>query len=213
MVITMASFMRCLRSAPANLIKVGLLAACISLFPPVLRAQGVGEFTSFALERGVDDLTLSGALQFELPVQVEEALYKGIPMVFLAETSLLRERWYWSDKIIAETARQYRLAFQPLTRRWRVSLSSGAAATTGQGLALSQSFDTLDQALSSIKRISRWRVSALADIDPAVRYRFEFHFRLDLGQLPRPFQIGAIGQGEWVVAVSRVETLSAENLP
>lgn len=209
----MASFMRCLRSAPTNLIRVWVLAACVLLLSPALRAQGVGEITSFALERGSDDLTLSAAIQFELPVQVEEALFKGIPMVFLAETSVLRERWYWSNKIVAETARQYRLAFQPLTLRWRVSLSSGAAATTGQGLALSQSFDTLDQALASIKRISRWRVAALADIDPALRYRFEFHFRLDLAQLPRPFQIGAIGQGEWVIAVSRVETLSAENPP
>jgi hypothetical protein len=209
----MASSMRCLRSAPASLIKAWVVAAFVILLAPALRAQGVGELTSFALERGTDDLTLSAAIQFELPVQVEEALFKGIPMVFLAETSLLRERWYWSDKIIAESARQYRLAFQPLTRRWRVSLSSGAAAMTGQGLALSQSFDTLDQALATIKRISRWRVANLADLDPAQRYRFEFHFRLDLGQLPRPFQIGAIGQGEWVIAVSRVEVLAAENLP
>jgi hypothetical protein len=209
----MASSMRCLRSAPTSLIGIWVVAACILLLSPALRAQGVGELTSFAIERGTDDLTLSAALQFELPVQVEEALFKGIPMVFLAETRLLRERWYWSDKVVAENARQYRLAFQPLTRRWRVSLSSGAAATTGQGLALSQSFDTLDQALATIKRISRWRVAALADIDPVFRYRFEFNFRLDLGQLPRPFQIGAIGQGEWVIAVSRVEVISAESLP
>jgi hypothetical protein len=209
----MVSFMRCLRNAPASLIRGWVIAACVLLLSPALRAQGVGELTSFALERGSDDLTLSASLQFELPVQVEEALFKGIPMVFLAETSVLQERWYWSDKVVAETTRQYRLAFQPLTRRWRVSLSSGAAATTGQGLALSQSFDTLDQALATIKRISRWRVAAMADIDPVLHYRFEFHFRLDLGQLPRPFQIGAIGQGEWVIAVSRVEALSAAKLP
>jgi hypothetical protein len=209
----MASFMRCLRSAPASLIRIWVVAACVLLLSPVLRAQGVGELASFALDRGAEDLTLSATVQFDLPGQVEEALSKGIPMVFVAETSLLRERWYWSDKVVAETTRQYRLAFQPLTRRWRVSLSSGAAATTGQGLALSQSFDTLDQALASIKRISRWRVAALADMDPTLRYRFEFNFRLDLGQLPRPFQIGAIGQGEWVIAVSRVETLPAETRP
>lgn len=209
----MASFMRCLRSALTNFARTWLVAACALLLPPALWAQGGGELASFELERGAEELTLSAMLQFDLPTQVEEALSKGIPMVFVAETSLLRERWYWSDKVIAETNRQYRLAFQPLTRRWRVSVSSGAAATTGQGLALSQSFDTLDQALASIKRISRWRVAALADMDPVFRHRFEFHFRLDLGQLPRPFQIGAIGQGEWVVAVSRVEILPAENRP
>jgi hypothetical protein len=141
---------------------------------------------------------------------VEEALLKGIPMVFVAETELLRERWYWYDKTVATSTRHFRLAFQPLTRRWRLNISSGAANATGQGLALNQSFDTLQQALTAIKRISRWRVAGTNELDPALRYRFEFRFRLDLGQLPRPFQIGAIGQSEWDIAVVRSELLAPE---
>jgi hypothetical protein len=87
----MAFSMRCLRSAPVRLIPVWLVTACILLMSPALRAQGVGEITSFSLERSTEDLTLTTALQFELPGQVEDALVKGIPMVFLAETRLLRE--------------------------------------------------------------------------------------------------------------------------
>ena len=34
----------------------------------------------------------------EIPSAVEDALLKGIPMVFLAEADILRERWYWYDK-------------------------------------------------------------------------------------------------------------------
>ncbi|MBX9818688.1 MAG: DUF4390 domain-containing protein [Burkholderiaceae bacterium] len=187
-----------------------LVAVCILGFCLLGRAQGAAEIVSFELERGNEELSLTAQLQFELSATVEEALLKGIPMVFVAETELLRERWYWYDKSVASSARHLRLAFQPLTRRWRLNISSGAASATGQGLALNQSFDTLQQALAAIKRISRWRVAGANELDPAVRYRFEFRFRLDLGQLPRPFQIGAIGQSEWDIFIVRSELLPPE---
>ncbi len=194
-----------LKQAVRWLLAASLVGLCL-----LARAQSPAELSSFELERGPEELSLSAQLQFDLSPAVEEALLKGIPMVFVAETELLRERWYWYDKSVALSSRQFRLAFQPLTRRWRLNISSGAANPTGQGLALNQSFDTLQQALATIKRISRWRVAAANELDPALRYRFEFRFRLDLGQLPRPFQIGAIGQPEWEIGVSRSEVLAPE---
>lgn len=187
-----------------------LIAVCLVGLCLLARAQSTAELSSFALERGSEELNVSAQLEFELSPTVEEALLKGIPMVFVAETELLRERWYWYDKSVAISTRQFRLAFQPLTRRWRLNISSGTANATGQGLALNQSFDTLQQALATIKRISRWRVAGANELDAAVRYRFEFRFRLDLGQLPRPFQIGAIGQSEWDIGVTRSELLAPE---
>lgn len=187
-----------------------LIAVCLVGLCLLARAQSTAELSSFALERGSEELSVSAQLEFELSPTVEEALLKGIPMVFVAETELLRERWYWYDKSVAISTRQFRLAFQPLTRRWRLNISSGTANATGQGLALNQSFDTLQQALATIKRISRWRVAGANELDAAVRYRFEFRFRLDLGLLPRPFQIGAIGQSEWDIGVTRSELLAPE---
>lgn len=187
-----------------------LFAVCLVGLCLLARAQSTAELSSFELERGSEELSVSAQLEFELSPTVEEALLKGIPMVFVAETELLRERWYWYDKSVAISTRQFRLAFQPLTRRWRLNISSGTANATGQGLALNQSFDTLQQALATIKRISRWRVAGASELDPTVRYRFEFRFRLDLGQLPRPFQIGAIGQSDWDIGVTRSELLAPE---
>jgi hypothetical protein len=66
-------------------------------------------------------------------------------------------------------------------------------------LALSQSYETLAQALASVKQLSQWKVGDITEADPNVKYKVEFRFRLDLSQLPRPFQIGAIGQSEWSV--------------
>jgi hypothetical protein len=78
------------------------------------------------------------------------------------------------------------------------------------GLALNQSLDTLNQALSVIKRVSRWKIADISDLDPAVKYKVEFRFRLDLAQLPRPFQIGALGQSEWDISAVITQPLSIE---
>jgi len=132
-------------------------------------------------------------------------------MVFVAEADVLRERWYWYDKKLASVQRQMRLAYQPLTRRWRLNINAGIASGAPAGLALNQSLDTLAQALSTIKRVSRWRIADTAELDPGLKYKVEFRFRLDLTQLPRPFQIGTLGQTEWDIAATAVAPLSFEN--
>lgn len=69
-------------------------------------------------------------------------------------------------------------------------------------MALGQVFETLPQTLTAIKRISRWKIAESSDLDVGSRYRVEFRFQLDVGQLPRPFQIGALGQTEWDLSAS-----------
>ena len=202
--------MRSLRSVLFNKAVRWLILASLVGVVRMAAAQGAVELTLFDAERGPDEVTVSTQLQFELPSTVEDALLKGIPMVFVAEAEVLKERWYWSDKSVGSATRQFRLAFQPLTRHWRLNVSTGPGPATGLGLALNQSYDTLQQALSAIKRISRWKVMNTADLDPNLRYRLEFRFRLDLSQLPRPFQIGALGQSEWEVAMTRYVILAPE---
>lgn len=175
-------------------------------------AQNLTEITQLKVERAEDDILLSAQMQFDIPAAVEDALVKGIPMVFVAEADVLRERWYWYDKKVATAQRHMRLAYQPLTRRWRLNINVGSGATAPVGLALNQSLDTLAQAMAVIKRISRWKVADAADFDPAVKFKVEFRYRLDLGQLPRPFQIGALGQSEWDIAATSVLPLSLENI-
>jgi hypothetical protein len=187
-----------------------LTFACALLACVVARAQVVTEISQFHLERSDDEWQLSAQLQFELPSLVEDALLKGIPMVFVSGADVLRERWYWSDKKVVSAERHMRLAYQPLTRRWRLNVGSGPASSNGVGLALNQSFDTLGQALSAIKRIAKWKVADAAELDPGTRYKLEFRFRLDLGQLPRPFQIGALGQSDWDISAAVLAPLVNE---
>lgn len=172
------------------------------------QAQTSTEVTQFRVERADDEVLVSAQMLFDLPAAVEDALLKGVPLFFVAETDIVRERWYWYDKQVSTAARHMRLAYQPLTRRWRLNVTSGAVREGSLGLALNQSFDTLAQALASIKRILRWKVADATELDGSVKYKVEFRFRLDLSQLPRPFQIGAIGQSDWDLAASASTPLS-----
>ena len=104
-----------------------------------------------------------------------------------------------------------RIAYQPLTRRWRLNVSTGSDRAGSTGLALNQSFDTLPQALSVIKRIFRWRIAAAGDLDGGGKHKLELRFRLDLSRLPRPFQIGAIGQSDWDVGATVANPLVLES--
>jgi hypothetical protein len=176
---------------------------------PVYAQAPPAEVTQLLVERGDDGgVHLSATVRFELPMVVEEALAKGIPMYFVAEAAIFRDRWYWTDKRVASAARHMRLAFQPLTRRWRLQVSSEPIGNSG--LVLGQMFDTREDALAAVQRISRWRIADASAIDPQATNTVEFRFRLDVSQLPRPFQIGAVGQSEWNISASRTQRLDLD---
>ena len=46
--------------------------------------------------------------------------------------------------------------------------------------------------MAAVQRISHWKIAEAGDVDPDARYNVDFRFRLDVSQLPRPFQIGAV---------------------
>ncbi len=186
--------------------------ACSLVVPARAQPQPAAgaEITEFQVERDEGELLLTATVKFELTSQVEDALLKGIPMFFVAEVEVFRDRWYWTDLKVASEARHMRLAYQPLTRRWRLNVGPRPLGSSGVGVMLAQNFDSLAEALSAIQRFSRWRIARAADVDPDTRHTLRFRFALDVSQLPRPFQIGAVGQSDWDIAVSRTMRLPAE---
>ncbi len=166
------------------------------------------------VERSEGAVFLNAQLSFDLPAPIEDVLLKGIPLFFVAEAEVRRDRWYWYDKKLAVATRQIRLAYQPLTRRWRLNVanSSGGNGSSGSGLGggLPQYFDTLSEALSKVQRINRWRIVELAELDPDVLHTVELNFKLDISQLPRPFQIGLIGQSDWNISTSKSIRFASE---
>lgn len=180
------------------------LLLCGAMLSPSVRADSVPvELSALELERTEEGLFLSVHIKFDLPSVVDDVLRKGIPVFFVAEAELRRDRWYWTDKRITVTSRHMRLAYQPLLRRWRLQVAATPIGNNGLGVTLSQNFESLEDALSSIQRFSRWKIAGASDLEPDARHNVDFQFRLDVSQLPRPFQIGALGQSDWSMSASR----------
>lgn len=174
------------------------------------RADAPTEITQLQVERTEEGVMLSARVRFDLPPPVEDALLKGIPMFFVMEAVVFRDRWYWYDRQVSGAARHMRLSYQPLTRRWRLVVSPSPIGNSG--LALGQTFETREEALQAVQRVSRWKIADAAELAADARYNMDFRFRLDLSQLPRPFQIGAVGQADWSIGVTRNQRLQFEGL-
>jgi len=166
--------------------------------------------TQMRLEEADDGVYLTAQVQFELPPLVEEVLDKGIAIYFVAEAELYRERWYWTDLKVAQASRYMRLAYQPLSRRWRLNVSPVPITNAGFGVSLNQNFDTLADALDGVRRVGRMRLGDISEIGDESSHPVMFRFRLDTSQLPRPFQIGAFGQSDWNISIEKSARLPLE---
>jgi hypothetical protein len=164
------------------------MCLCAGLVQGV-HAQGV-ELVTLQAARSEGALNLEFVARVTLPKAVEQALERGVPVYFVADATLLKNRWYWRDERVARVSRSWRLAFQPLTGAWRVSLGG-----------LNQSYGSMAEALAAVSR-SSWRLADATQLDSGSHY-LEFTYRLDSSQLPGPMQFGLGGQSDWAVGVSR----------
>jgi hypothetical protein len=219
-VTTTVSSTPCSKSARTDRRRPALLAVLLWVWvmwmawlpaPAVAQARSGASITQMRLEQAEDGVYFSAAVQFDLPSLVEEVLDKGIAIYFVAEAEVFQERWYWTDRKVAQVTRHMRLAYQPLTRRWRLNVSAAPmTGAAGLGISLNQNFDTLSDALDAIKRVGRLRLGDAAEIGDDPQQQVTFRFRLDTSQLPRPFQIGVVGQNDWNIAAERSAKLTVE---
>ena len=165
------------------------LALLVTLAPLSARAQGV-ELKTLKVERHEGDLVLEFSTRLTLGPAIEDALRRGVPMYFTAQAAVYRNRWYWRDERLARGTRTWRLAYQPLTAKWRLS--------TG---GLSQGYGSLSEALAPLTRVTGWALLDGEKLDVGERYHLEFSFKLDNSQLPQPMQID-LG-GDWKLGVER----------
>lgn len=168
------------------------------------------EVIELRLEKSEGALLMQSSLRLELSPVVEDALQKGMPIYFVTEAEITRDRWYWYDKKINAVARHYRLAYQPLTRLWRLNVSREPIGTVGLASSLSQSFETLPEALTAIRRTVNWKVADLSEISSDNKYTLLFKFRLDVSQLARPFQMTAGGNADWNLATQKTMRFTSD---
>ena len=170
------------------------------------------EMQGLKVERTDQDVYVSVNWRFEVPSALEDALLKGIPLYFVTEVDVSRERWYFYDKRMAHAERHVRVSYLPLTRRWRVNVSPQPFSAGGLGMSLAQTYDSLDEAMTAVRRLVQWRVANAADVESDAKQTLAISFRLDLTQLPRPLQIGAAGQSDWNISLSKTQRLVLEPL-
>ena len=216
-------FTRFLRSSQLKLAKMLVrwaIFCVLLLFVAIQTSQAAGpdglvaaSISAIQVERVDGAIHLNAQLNFELPAAIEDVLLKGIPLIFVAEVEVRRDRWYWYDKKLVTANRQMRLAYQPLTRRWRLNIINGFGSNGlggGLGGGLPQYFDTLTETMSKVQKINRWRIVELTELDADALHTLELNFKLDVSQLPRPFQIGLIGQSDWNISASKSIRFASE---
>jgi hypothetical protein len=156
-----------------------------SVFSSIAYSQGI-KLRQIQLEPIEQKWTINASYQIELPPELSDAVKKGITFQFLTELNVTRGRWYWFEEKPITAVKIIKLSFQPLTQLYRVNVG-----------ALTLSANTLEEALIQVGAIAGWQVAELSALDNGRQYDGVIRMRLDLSQLPKPFQINALNAREW----------------
>jgi uncharacterized protein DUF4390 len=155
------------------------------------------ELTVFEILRDEEGVYLNYAVSFDLGKGPEDALAKSVPLFFVAEAEVFRDRWYWRDRRLSHVTRVWKIVYQPLTSTYRVTTVGG----------LSQNYPTREEAMVALSRSSRWKIVEAGQVDDGHHY-LEFNYRLDVNLLPRPMQIGVSGNPDWQLSVKRTQRIN-----
>ena len=179
------------RAVLARLIRAFAWLACALLLVVTVRASEP-ELANFEIVHNEEGVLLTYAVNIDLSRSVDDALSKAVPLYFVAEAEIFRDRWYWRDLRVANAVRIWRIVYQPLTSTYRVTFAGR-----------SQNYNSREEAFTAISRGARWKVAEPGQIEDGSRHYVEFSYRLDTSLLPRPMQIGIGGQADWALQVQR----------
>jgi hypothetical protein len=167
-----------------------MFVLCVGVLAGGVAQAGTIDLRGIELTATEDGGTaLSADLAFDFSTRLEEAVSKGVTLHFVAEFELTRPRWYWFDEKVVQIRHAWRLAYHALTRQYR--LSSGG---------LHQSFASLDEALHVLARIRKWQIAERDQLTPGETLDAALRIRLDTSQLPKPFQVEAFANKDWLLA-------------
>jgi len=177
-------------SAPPRrrLLRAMLAMAAAALVPATAGADSI-PVTSASLATRDGEVLLSADFALSLTPALEEALDKGIPLYFTIDFELARTRFLWFAQKVAQWSITYRVSYSTLTRQYRVA--SGP---------LGQAFESLDDVERFIGRVASRPVARADELSTGSRYEAAVRMKLDVNQLPKPFQVNALASREWQLA-------------
>ncbi|HVN34612.1 MAG TPA: DUF4390 domain-containing protein [Casimicrobiaceae bacterium] len=168
----------------SRIVAAAVLVA-LSLLVSLARADTIA-VKSADIHADEDAYVLNAEFDFALNPTLEEALQKGVPLYFALDFDLVRPRKYWFDEKVMSFSTQYRVSYNALTRQYRVA----------SGL-LGQTFDGLDEVERFLSRVTSRQIARADELSKGMRYEAAIRLRLDVNQLPKPFQLSALGSREW----------------
>jgi hypothetical protein len=146
------------------------------------------EIAEAHLEYTDEGYKLAAVFDFALNGSLEGAIARGIPLYFTTEVVIRRPRWYWLDERAASATQTIRISYNVLTRQYRAAIN---------GSNLQQGFDSLEEAMSLVRRPGRWLVAPPGALKPGETYTVALRMELDVAQLPKPFQVHSMNSSEW----------------
>lgn len=138
---------------------------------------------------GAGGFSLHADFGVTLTSRLENALHMGVALYFTTEFECTRPRWYWLDDQITSVSRSTRLSYHVLTRTYRLSTGT-----------LHNSYPTLDEALHVLGQVRLLNVLGFDQLLPETSYMAGARMRLDVSQLPKPFQVSALANREWTLS-------------
>jgi hypothetical protein len=153
---------------------------------PARAGEGI-EITRANIESTEEGYKLAATYNVELNRGLEDAITRGVPLYFTTEIEFTRPRWYWFDEKAIGASQTVRISYDVLTRHYHASFSG----------RLQQSFSTLDDALSLLRRPTRWLVAEKGELKPGATYNVAMRMGLDVARLPKPFQVNALNNSDW----------------
>lgn len=171
-----------------------LFAVCaLGLSAGLVYAEGIGVVRAQAFLTNNGQLSINTRFNTQLPDQLKQALQQGVPLNFdlsyqLTAPTLASYRVRISNLIGGDNLIQYKLAFHPLTNRYRVSMGT-----------FSTEYNSLDTALKAVGAVANWRVLPAGTLSGVTSHTVHADVRLSLSisQLPKPFQINALSSRSW----------------
>lgn len=182
-----------------------LLLLVVALLPvDTAHAEGI-QVKRAVLEAAEEGYQLNADFEITLNPTLEQALQKGIVLYFVTDFELVNPRWYWLDEKVAHSELQEALSYYALTRQYRLSRG-----------ALSQNFDTLEEALQILSRLRNRTVAEGVALKKEATYVATLRMRLDVSRLPKPFQIEALSSRDWNLGSGKAQwnvTFPSPSLP
>jgi len=157
----------------------------LALAPGSLFAEGI-QVRSAQLDVDSDGYRLNAEFDINLTNTLEDALNKGVALYFVTEFELVHPRWYWFDKKVVELHQQFKLSYNALTRQYRLSAGS-----------LFQNYATLGEAVDVMSQMHDRLVADKDALQKNQKYTAALRMKLDLSQLPKPFQVNALASDDW----------------